>query len=141
MYCHQCGYEIKEESMFCPNCGTSLKTDQSQYQANSQPNNYYKKEDDESSLGFAILSFFIPVVGIVLYCVWNKEYPKKAKSCLKGFVSSIVIYIVIVCCMISTFIGVAGGLSERDYHDGFNYDYFDEDFNFDSSNTIIQPLI
>jgi hypothetical protein len=39
---------------------------------------------DAPSGGFAVLSFFIPIVGLILWLVWKDQYPKKAKSCGKG---------------------------------------------------------
>lgn len=118
MYCKNCGKEI-EEVKFCPHCGADQATTQTEdinqgYQPiNQQPNQQsyqgqsYSYNNDESSMGFAILSFFVPVVGLVLYLVWNKEYPKKAKSCLNGLITGVVLYVVAVCCMISAGIGIA----------------------------------
>jgi uncharacterized protein YqgC (DUF456 family) len=56
--------------------------------------------DDKGSVGFAILSFFIPIVGLILFLVWRKEKPKKAKSAgigaIIGFVLGIISYAVIL---------------------------------------------
>jgi tryptophan-rich sensory protein len=41
-------------------------------------------KDDKPNGGFAVLGFFVPIVGLILFLVWNKEYPRKAKSCGKG---------------------------------------------------------
>lgn len=56
--------------------------------------------DDKSSVGFMILSFLVPFLGLILYAIWLKSFPQKAKSCLKGAVASIVFYLVVValCC-------------------------------------------
>lgn len=146
MYCHQCGKEIPDSSTFCPYCGVALNSMSNQYQTNQQSNTQYNGEKDEPNIGFAILSFFVPIAGIVLYFVWRNEFPKKAKSCLKGFVGSIVLYVVIFCCMISMFIGMASSTyGNRDYYNDQNYDdYYDEDYNFDEDfyyNSYNQPLI
>ena len=50
---------------------------------------------DASSIGFAILGFFIPVVGLVLYLVNKNTYPKKAKSAGKGALIGFIVNIVI----------------------------------------------
>ena len=39
---------------------------------------------DSSSIGFGILGFFIPLVGLILFLVWKNEKPLKAKSCITG---------------------------------------------------------
>lgn len=39
---------------------------------------------DAPSTGFAVLGFFFPLVGLILYLVWKDKTPLKAKSCGKG---------------------------------------------------------
>lgn len=50
---------------------------------------------DASSVGFAILGFCFPIVGLILYCVWRELLPKRARSAgmggLIGFVFSIIL--------------------------------------------------
>lgn len=142
MYCKKCGKEI-EEVKFCPYCGAdqssteststqSTQTEQTNqayqpinqqpYQQQSYQQQSYQGQsyasDDESHFGFAVLSFFIPVVGLVLYLVWNKEYPKKAKSCLKGLLTGVILYVVGVCCVVSAGIGLASQIDD-DYNDWY----------------------
>ena len=73
MFCEACGTQIADGQRFCPKC----------------VNNQIK---DKPSIGFAILSFFIPLVGLILFLVWKKDMPIKAKSCgigaLIGFILS-----------------------------------------------------
>ena len=56
--------------------------------------------DDSSSIGFAILGFFIPLVGLILFLVYESKRPQRAKSAgigaLVGFITKIVISIVCV---------------------------------------------
>lgn len=40
--------------------------------------------DDAPSTGIAVASFFIPLLGLILYLTWNSTYPQKAKSAGKG---------------------------------------------------------
>lgn len=68
-FCKNCGAEVADEAVLCVKCGCSL----------SQTN-----KDDKPNGGFAVLGFFVPIVGLILFLVWNKEYPRKAKSCGKG---------------------------------------------------------
>ena len=88
MYCSQCGKEIEADMKYCPYCGAALNVN----------GNVDQPEQDAPSLLFAFISFFIPIIGIVLYIVWRKDSPKKAASCLKGIVAGIsfemVLYII-----------------------------------------------
>ncbi|MGD9605141.1 MAG: zinc-ribbon domain-containing protein [Bacilli bacterium] len=84
-YCANCGNEIEEDATFCPNCGARIGQGPLKSKAN----------DDAPSFGFACLGFFFPMIGLILYLVWNNEYPLKAKSCGKGaligFITSFII--------------------------------------------------
>ena len=128
MYCHQCGKEVNEESKFCPNCGTQLTQTQKSYQP-IQTN--VVSSEDAPSMGFAILSFFIPIVGLILFLVWKDEFPQKSKSCLKGLISGIVAYIVVVCCFVSVFFkAVTDATSDYD-HMYFEHDGITENIPYD----------
>lgn len=41
------------------------------------------EEKDKLKIGWAILSFIAPIIGIVLYFCWKEETPKRAMSALK----------------------------------------------------------
>jgi magnesium-transporting ATPase (P-type) len=122
MYCHQCGKEVNSDVKYCPYCGAQLDVhghaNNGDYQP-IQPGPTYQREDDAPNFAFALLSFFVPIVGLVLYIIWNKEYPLKAKSCLKGFIFNIVVYVVGICCFMSAFVGIAS--NEYDHYDGDIY--------------------
>jgi len=49
---------------------------------------------DEPNLGFALLGFLFPYVGIVVYFVIRKETPLKASSCIKGVIWSFVLTVI-----------------------------------------------
>lgn len=134
MFCYNCGKEVEKETKFCPYCGVQLDvqgpTNDGGYQPINQQPTYqqqtsYARADDAPSTGFFILSLFVPIVGIILFAVWSKEYPLKAKSCLKGFVTGLVVYVVLVCCFMTAFAGLISSI-EDDYY------YY---------NTFIQPFI
>ena len=50
--------------------------------------------EDSGSIGWAILGFIIPIVGIVLFFVWNKTKPQSAKMSIIGAAVSIVLALV-----------------------------------------------
>jgi hypothetical protein len=52
---------------------------------------------DAPSGGFAALCFFIPLVGLILYLVWKDEYPLKARSCGKGALIGVIVYLGMSC--------------------------------------------
>lgn len=50
---------------------------------------------DRPSLGFAILSFLIPLLGLILWLAWRDRLPRRARSCGKGALISVVTSIVL----------------------------------------------
>jgi len=46
---------------------------------------------DSGSIGWAILGFFIPIVGIILFFVWQKQKPQSAKMAIIGAAVSIIL--------------------------------------------------
>lgn len=116
MFCNQCGSEVEPGATFCNNCGAAVENQQDvnssaqgSYDAQSSSQGSYQqpagggyqqpyttapKPQDASSMGFAVLCFFFPVVGLVLWLVWKNDYPLKAKSCGKGALIGVILSVV-----------------------------------------------
>ena len=73
MFCSKCGKEINEEAVVCIHCGCAVENNKVSTVAADAPN-----------MGWAVLGFFIPLVGLILYLVNKDTYPLKAKSAGKG---------------------------------------------------------
>lgn len=84
MYCHHCGKVVQEDMQYCPNCGYPL-----------QNSPYVYHETDAPSFLFALISFFAPLAGLVLYIIWRKDFPQKAKSCMNGMICGIIAEILV----------------------------------------------
>lgn len=89
MYCKNCGRIVDDTSSYCINCGARID--------NKSNANVY---EDSSSFGFAILGFFIPIVGLILFLIYEGKKPIRAKSAGKGaligFITKIVLSIILV---------------------------------------------
>lgn len=83
MYCKHCGKFIDENSSYCTYCGTRL---------NSNEDALY---DEHFNWGFAILGFLIPILGLILFIIYEKKNPKKASAAIKGVIAKIITKIVI----------------------------------------------
>lgn len=81
MYCSNCGEQIDDKAVICPKCGVPVKN--------------RNLTNDAPSAGFAVLCFFIPLLGLILYLIWKDEYPLKAKSCGKGALIGVIVSVVI----------------------------------------------
>lgn len=89
MYCKNCGRTVDDTSSYCNNCGARI---------DNKPN--ADVSEDNSNLGFAILGFFIPIVGLIICLIYEEKKPKRAKSAGKGaligFITKIVLAITLV---------------------------------------------
>ena len=54
-----------------------------------------KGNGDAPSGGYLALGLFFPMIGLILFCVWNAEYPQRAKSAGKGALIGAIIWLVL----------------------------------------------
>jgi len=112
MFCSHCGKEIPENSKFCPNCGgevkgPSEKVDSEVVSGDAHPyvsdhngnqkngNGSYPNAYTFSLVGF-ILSFIIPVLGIIFSAIGLDQLSKSGKTRGKGFaIAGLVIGIIL----------------------------------------------
>jgi len=88
-FCTRCGSEIDDSAIFCPKCGQQQGQGFNyQYQQPFYAAPTYTPEDLAPSRGYAVLSFFFPFVGLILWLVWRNTKPGKAESCAKGALAS-----------------------------------------------------
>jgi len=87
MKCLNCGYEFIASTIKCPECGV--------YQTNGDGKIGLKPSELEDSPNIAvnILGFIIPLFGFIMYLLWRKESPVRAKSCLLWSTISFALYI------------------------------------------------
>ena len=72
-YCTKCGKELVDEAVVCVHCGCAVAGSTVATNPNDAPNT-----------GLAVLSFFFPLVGLILYVLNMETSPLKAKSAGKG---------------------------------------------------------
>ena len=60
MYCKNCGRIVDDTSSYCNNCGARIDN-----KSNANVS------EDCSSFGFAILGFFVPIVGLILFLIYE----------------------------------------------------------------------
>ncbi|MCL2042667.1 MAG: hypothetical protein FWG89_00860 [Treponema sp.] len=99
-YCSGCGAELIDEAVVCIKCGRSAVTNATPQVAGTVNTN------DAPNFGFAILGFLFPIVGLILFLVWNNSSPKKAKSCGKGALTGFIIQIVFSVIYMIAFFGI-----------------------------------
>ncbi len=75
-------------------------SDNTDYDIETSPVHTYNYEDDpaardKGSIGWAILGFFVPLVGIILFIAWHKSKPNSARNAGAGALVSIIVNFVL----------------------------------------------
>lgn len=86
-YCPNCGKQVDPKAVVCPNCGVALP-------APISNENIANVQNDTGSIGWAFLGFFIPIVGLILYIVWQNTEPNNAKKAGLGALISVIAWAV-----------------------------------------------
>ncbi len=102
-YCPNCGEPLKANYKVCPACGELLEEkvqEDDPFEQNRHGNTQatYQKtknyEDEGNTFGWAVVGFFIPLLGLILFLLWQKERPLSAKSAGTGALVSVVISVI-----------------------------------------------
>ncbi len=90
-YCTHCGKELVDDAIVCTNCGCAANGVGNIGAANSSA--------DMPNVGLNLLGFFIPIVGLILYCTMQAQTPRKANQIglfsLIGFVVNLFLILMI----------------------------------------------
>lgn len=78
-FCVKCGTQKEYPNGRCEKCG---------YQPPLEPQ---RVSSDVGGIGWGLLGFFIPLVGIILYLVWKEEKPKTSKDLQIGAIVGMLI--------------------------------------------------
>lgn len=92
MFCPKCGAPVNPGARFCNRCGASLSTPESSQSYPDAP----ARSEDSGSFGWAVLGFFIPIVGLILYLVWRSEKPRSARQAGRGALVSVILNVILV---------------------------------------------
>ena len=92
-FCKNCGTQIHDQAVICPNCGVAQDTKPAVV--------------DNGGFWWGALGCCVPIVGLILFLVWKDTTPKTAKAAGKGALISVIISVVYYLLMI--IIGVIAG--------------------------------
>lgn len=79
-FCPTCGAEVHPNAVICVKCGCALPT--------------RTNLNDKPSIGLNVISFLLPIVGLILYIVYHEKSPIKAKAIGKWALISFAINVV-----------------------------------------------
>lgn len=89
-YCTHCGKQLMDDAIVCTNCGCAVNGASIVSKTNGVM--------DIPNVGLNLLGFFIPLVGLILYCTLQAQTPKKANQIglfsLIGFIVNFVLILI-----------------------------------------------
>ncbi len=90
MFCKHCGSQLPDNTVVCPSCGTVAEVIPQQPYP-QQPYQPYVQPYDTGSFWWAVLGFFFPLIGLILFLVWRKEKPLSAKRAGIGALVGVIV--------------------------------------------------
>jgi len=131
MFCKYCGEKIDEEEVekngqvYCTHCGGLNKKEESyenDFKKFSQEEKREEQKDvkntsDTGSFWWGVLGFFIPLAGLLLFILWQKNYPKNAKMAGIGALVSVICEVIFY--VITIIIYTASGMSFNEFFNGY----------------------
>lgn len=118
-YCPNCGSNVQPGANVCTECGAQVPKFQpksspppksasyqsppppqsAQYQSPPPPQHDYQNyprpytANDPGGFGYSLLGFCFPLIGLILYLVWQDDKPNNAKAAGGGALASVLISI------------------------------------------------
>lgn len=87
MFCRTCGTQLEQTMAFCPKCGTSIQGTPVVSNPSSQA--------EESTVGWLLLGFFLPLVGFIIWLVWRNDKPARSKAAGKGALIGMIVSVAV----------------------------------------------
>jgi len=76
-FCSHCGSEIEDQAVICVKCGCAVTP--------------YSNEPDVPVKNLNILSFLLPIIGLVFYILYHEKSPNKAAAILKWTIIGLIV--------------------------------------------------
>ena len=80
-FCKNCGAPIDDQAVICPKCGVAQQA--------------LPVVNDSGSVGWGVLGFCIPLVGLILFLVWKDSKPRSSKMAGMGALISVIVWVVL----------------------------------------------
>lgn len=102
MYCYRCGSKISDGDKFCNNCGEKiLQPDEVERRISHLET--VEADGGSGSIGWTILGFFLPIVGLILFLVWLRKEPNNSNAAGAGVLAAVFVWFVVPCILFPVF--------------------------------------
>jgi len=118
MHCERCGEKTYGDAYFCTKCEEEIKNMPELPPEEPQPYNPPPGYDMPNA-GWKLLSFFFPVIGLIMYFVLKSDKPLTAKA-LKKCIRLGFIFRLVLCVLFFILVIIFGSAMDP------GYDYYDK---------------
>ena len=98
---------MDNDASFCPKCGSDQRPSNPYQSPRPRPPT---DPNDSDSIGWAILGFLVPLVGLILFLVWMQTRPKSAKMAGIGALVNVIFSVVFA--IVWVIVAIALGISD-----------------------------
>ena len=98
---------MDNDASFCPKCRSDQRPSNPYQSPRSRPPT---DPYDSDSIGWAILGFLVPLVGLILFLVWMQTRPKSAKMAGIGALVNVIFSVVFA--IVWVIVAIALGISD-----------------------------
>lgn len=120
-FCGECGSAIKNGK--CPKCDAKEEKKTTKKVVKEEV-----KEEDNGSIGWGVLGFFFPLVGLILFLIWMNNKKKSSKAAGIGALIGFVVGLFLSITSFALFVRLVESWDDpKDYPPVIDYDWDDDD--------------
>ena len=105
MFCKNCGEYIRSKSSYGPRCKEMLIYSRKNDLDKELTEELYE-EHDKSGFGLIFISFVIPIIGFILYCINKAHLPRKSNVIMASTILGCIVW-----CAMALFFNVVYGMN------------------------------
>ena len=95
MFCKNCGEYIRENSLYCKRCKSLLLFSRRKNLDKELSDEYYS-EKDRNSIGADVISFIMPLIGIILFFIYKDTLPRKSRSIAESLILGCIVWAALI---------------------------------------------
>ena len=95
MFCKNCGKYIRGNSAYCKRCKSLLLFSRRKNLDKELSDEYYS-EKDRNSIGADVISFIMPLIGIILFFIYRYPLPGKSRSIAESLILGCIVWAALI---------------------------------------------
>lgn len=93
-FCPNCQKEVSIKTEVCADCGFQFAPEKQEEASNKVIN--IERYDPVPTFLWTVLCFLFPLVGVILYFAFKKEWSIRAEACKDGFIIGAIVWALVI---------------------------------------------